>query len=410
MRKKIRKALGGMYVSPEALSGIMNEGNDRYSLNSIAQEVVGNTENFFNKGIAGKTDIWNPKQLGRLNSSWLNGVPAPAVPKINMTQSLTDTGGVGSLKTGKKGLFSGVNMGDVASYANKGLDVISGFLPKLDNTNDVNTGLKIASEVAGLIPGPWGQGISAGLKAVNMLDQATAKKSNTQFAVGQNLLGYKEDINAKAGTSYGGLFGNGARRRTNALTDKYETSNILKGWASQGARQDNLMANNMMQDTASRNQQSLYGGINTNILAAKKGAKVNPAQLRNLTKKAKKKPQVTVEPPKFQEGGKLNVIPDGALHARKHDLPEEIAEQVTDNGIPVVTYDEGGNITQHAEIELNEIIFHKETTNTLEDYFKKYKEASDEEKNQLAIECGKFLASEILENTEDRTGLLNEVE
>lgn len=110
---------------------------------------------------------------------------------------------------------------------------------------------------------------------------------------------------------------------------------------------------------------------------------------------------------KFKEGGKMNVIPEGALHARKHDLPEEIAEQVTKKGIPVVTEEEGGKLTQHAEIERDEIIFHKEATNTIEDYFKKYNEAkTTKEKDKIALECGKYLTSEILTNTDDRTGLL----
>ena len=160
----------------------------------------------------------------------------------------------------------------------------------------------------------------------------------------------------------------------------------------------------------------MLGGINTLPLSAKKGAKINPAQLRNIVNKVKytrSTPQEVIEEetPKFEEGGKLNVIPEGALHARKNDLPEEIAEQVTNKGIPVITYDEGGEITQHAEIEVNEIIFNKETTERLEEYCKKFEEAkSDEAKEILAIEAGKFLTTEILENTDDRTGLLNTIE
>ena len=47
----------------------------------------------------------------------------------------------------------------------------------------------------------------------------------------------------------------------------------------------------------------------------------------------------------------------------------------------------------------------------LEEFHKKYNDAeSDEEKMKIAIECGKFLASEILENTDDRTGLIDTIE
>ena len=106
----------------------------------------------------------------------------------------------------------------------------------------------------------------------------------------------------------------------------------------------------------------MLGGLNTQMLSTKKGAKINPAQLRNIVNKVKytkTTPQEIIEEetPKFEDGGKLNVIPEGALHARKHDLPDDIAEQVTDKGIPVVTFEDGGEITQHAEIESSEIIF-----------------------------------------------------
>ena len=97
----------------------------------------------------------------------------------------------------------------------------------------------------------------------------------------------------------------------------------------------------------------------------------------------------------FQNGGDVNVIPEGALHARKHNM--ENAEHITKKGIPVVDL-EG---KQQAEIERNEIIFRKEVTDKLE---KLAKDGSDE----AAIEAGKILAHEIIENTEDRTGLIEE--
>lgn len=110
-------------------------------------------------------------------------------------------------------------------------------------------------------------------------------------------------------------------------------------------------------------------------------------------------------PKKFAEGGKVNVIPDGALHARKHHL-EDISpeyEQVTSKGIPVVTEEEGGKLKQHAEIERNEIIFRLEVTKKLEELMK---DGSDD----AAIEAGKLLAHEIINNTVDNTGLMEVVE
>lgn len=103
----------------------------------------------------------------------------------------------------------------------------------------------------------------------------------------------------------------------------------------------------------------------------------------------------------FKQGGSINVIPDGALHARKHHL-EEIDEKykdVTHKGIPVISESEGGEITQHAEVEKEEIIFRLEVTQKLE-------ELAKENTDESAIEAGKLLVEEILYNTKDNTNKL----
>lgn len=108
---------------------------------------------------------------------------------------------------------------------------------------------------------------------------------------------------------------------------------------------------------------------------------------------------------KFKNGGTVNVIPDGALHKNKHHLEniDERFEDVTTKGIPVITEGKGGDITQHAEVEREEIIFNLEVTKQLE---KLMEDGSDE----AAIEAGKLLVHEILENTVDNTGLLNKID
>lgn len=110
-------------------------------------------------------------------------------------------------------------------------------------------------------------------------------------------------------------------------------------------------------------------------------------------------------PKKFAEGGKVNVIPDGALHKNKHHLEDVNPEfkDVTNKGIPVVSKEDGGELVQHAEIERNEIIFNLDVTNKLEELMKK----GDDES---AIEAGKLLVHEILNNTIDNTGILKEIQ
>lgn len=98
----------------------------------------------------------------------------------------------------------------------------------------------------------------------------------------------------------------------------------------------------------------------------------------------------------FQQGGSMNVIPDGALHARKHNMG---IEGVTAKGIPVVSEKEGGEIEQQAEIEKEEIIFRLEVT-------KKLEELAQNGSDEAAIEAGKLLVNEILYNTVDKTNNL----
>ena len=105
----------------------------------------------------------------------------------------------------------------------------------------------------------------------------------------------------------------------------------------------------------------------------------------------------------FKNGGSVNIIPDGALHARKHNM--EDSDNLTKKGIPVV--DNKGE--QQAEIERNEIIFRLEVTQKLEELEKKYydKDSSQKEKDECALEAGELLVKEILHNTDDKTGLID---
>lgn len=100
--------------------------------------------------------------------------------------------------------------------------------------------------------------------------------------------------------------------------------------------------------------------------------------------------------PEFKEGGKFNLIPEGALHARKHNMD---VEGITPKGIPVVSEAKGGELEQQAEIEREEIIFRLEVTKKIEELAK---DGSDE----AAIEAGRLLVKEILYNTIDNTNNL----
>lgn len=178
-------------------------------------------------------------------------------------------------------------------------------------------------------------------------------------------------------------------KRRRAAVERTNNENAAKAGVLASNNRNMTAATNSMQDVAKKNYSRLRGGYRTNVLAAKKGTKLNLKKMVDEVKKEKTK----------------NVIPSGALHARKHNLPEEISEHVTNKGIPVISKNEKGDIIQHAEIEHSEIIFTKDVTNKLEDLLKKF-ENGDE---AAAIKAGKLLSVEILENTEDNTNLIETV-
>lgn len=96
-------------------------------------------------------------------------------------------------------------------------------------------------------------------------------------------------------------------------------------------------------------------------------------------------------------GGAINVIADGALHARKHTLKETenyANADITLKGIPVVSFDEKGGVIQHAEIEVNELVLHYDLSKELE---KLHEDGSEE----AMIKAGKLLSKEIVKNTKD---------
>ena len=332
--------------------------------------------------------------------------------------------------------------------------------------------------------------------------------------------GYSTDTNELANAKYG-LFNNKGKKHSNAITHNFNIGNMLKAVPGYNQYTNSLAAGNTSGVLRDKNRIQLQGGMGMGMLSAQKGAKINPAKLRNISNKIdwKIKSKVSTEKPKtFEEyyksvpkdkndtttynlrrafdiapwedlnrfrneedfhlnsgyenqdtgdfeflkskdhksvqleldwfnspdaeeyrkthylddseeyykykpikhkqGGtitdlteeKMNVIPEGAFHSRKNNMPDHIAIHVTPKGIPVVSEEEGNKFTQHAEVERNEIIFHKKATDTIEDLLKKYNKAeTKKEKDQIAIECGKYISNEILVNTEDRTGIIETI-
>lgn len=337
-------------------------------------------------------------------------------------------------------------------------DVAGSLIPKTEQsalTEGLNQGYDAAANAAMAIPGVGtiiggamkvGGMLSDGLTALGVgTDQmTTADKILDSKFLKLTPLGLVNAIGAKkadtitkdneafeqVGSSYGGT----QATVDDALTKSGKKYGLLSGKARNKANQQihnaqmqqskmsNIADEAQMAFTASNNpliglgtQLQLNGGYQqSTVRAGKSGLKMDREfakrviKLSNGKKSKAKKIQEEVrmeEVAGFKNGGAVNVIPDGALHAHKHHLEDVDGkfEEVTTKGIPVITEEKGGDIKQHAEVEREEIIFNLEVTKQLE---KLMQDGSDE----AAIEAGKLLVYEILENTVDNTGLLNTVE
>lgn len=382
----------------------------------------------------------------------MNANTNKAVNGLSKSAANMATGTAGSTVKPGGGLFSKANIGNTMSKAGGYADMIGSFIPKREQsalTTGLNHGYDAAANMISSVPGVGtivggamkiGGMLSDGLTALGVgTDQMTttdkildskfmkltpmglvnafgAKKADTIYKDNETWeqqgsayggsMAKVDDALTKSGKKYGAFSGK-ARRKANAQIAEAKRQQNLVSDINQEA-QDAFAASNYS-GIGLRNELALSGGYR-NMAVGRNGMKILDAEsqwAREVLTKAKIRPKEKLEeqPPKFAEGGKVNVIPDGALHAHKHHL-EDISpeyEQVTSKGIPVVTEEEGGKLKQHAEIERNEIIFRLEVTKKLEELMK---DGSDD----AAIEAGKLLAHEIINNTVDNTGLMEVVE
>ena len=400
----------------------MSTQQDYLALNTIDSiKKINLTDGNFN---INTTSLYKPNSL-------LKG--STTTPKPSMFKSLGGVGGIGGMvgdlgssliptdpnkDATTAGLDSAYDTAANAAMAIPGWGTIVGGAMKLggfasDGLNKLTGGKTTIND-----PGTTSDKILSSkflsLSPIGLANSLTKEKvegSNENLAEDVNL-GYGAE-SAVGGKEFGGVtslvsdWGSklfGKKDGVQAKKDKIKLRandanrlNYLKGSAIQESKTEKLASMNSTQDAVSKNKQALSGGLQgIKILSAQRGTKL---QLKNIVDKVTK-----TEPQKLAKGGKVNVIPEGALHARKHNLE---MDDITKKGIPVISYEEGDKIEQHAEIEKDEVILHIELTKKLEKLRSKYEESDKEE---FAIEAGKLLSEELLENTKDNTGLLNIVE
>ena len=335
--------------------------------------------------------------------------------KTDLNKFLGNVGKTGFLSKANgslnKELIKGSGL-SIGSAANGVLSVADRFIPQAEDkaskiTSGVFNGL---STVASFVPG-IGTLASVALKGLGSLFGAGVKsvKGNTANELVDTSSSYTGE-DALASKKFGLLGLRGAKKYAGLVAQRQINRDLAADVLQEG--KDDLLAANNVQQYQMRDTLSKNGDDWMYTLRAKQGAKIKEVKRlsslynKRLISKEPLKEGTTVE---FKNGGSINVIPEGALHARKNNLTEinPELEGITKKGIPVISKEEGGEMIQHAEIERSEIIFNLETTKKLESLREQYNKSEDKtEKDNLAVEAGKLLAQQIMENTIDNTGEL----
>ena len=455
---KIPKHSGGakFFARKNLQTLFSNDQQNWFFDQDLTQPYKGSIDNFDILQIASDASINNP-------SAGMNIIKQEEVNKIlaknNKTVNTTNT--IGQVTTGALnavgqavGAKQTATDSDITKGADQAYNMIADGVEKMGPYGKIiGTAMKAAGTVGNVI-----QELGGGTDQMTTTDKwmdssffswnigminGFGGKRSDSFAADQDILaqvgssygGTTEDINnaaAKAGKKYG-MFSNKARKKTNNAIAQAKYDQNLMGDIADTATDQRLAVQSMGEQAGLAYSLMTDGGYNQKYTyAAKHGGLLEWNPEINL----EWQPQIELnwELPEFKEGGSLevqeelewvlefkeggktedsdipeieetsqkNLIPEGALHKNKHHM--EHAEGLTKKGIPVVD-DEG---EQQAEIEHSEIIFTLEVTKKLEEYYEIFysEESSNKEKEQAALDAGKLLVYQILENTEDRTGLI----
>lgn len=366
------------------------------------------------------TTLELPDSVKQWNQNPASKIQRAYTKKANLNKGFGIAGSIaGSLipKTEQSALTEGLNQGyDAAANAAMaipGVGTIIGGAMKVggmlsDGLTALGVGTDQMTTADKILDSKFLKLTPLGLvNAIGAKKADTITKDNEAFEqVGSSYGGTQatvDDALTKSGKKYGLLSGK-ARNKANQQIHNAQT---------QQSKMSNIADEAQMAFAASNNpliglgtQLQLNGGYQqSTVRAGKSGLKMDREFAKRVIKlsNGKKSKAKKIQDEVRMEA--VNVIPDGALHAHKHHLEDVDGkfEEVTTKGIPVITEEKGGDIKQHAEVEREEIIFNLDVTKQLE---KLMQDGSDE----AAIEAGKLLVHEILENTVDNTGLLKTVE
>lgn len=342
-----------------------------------------------------KKEMPKPEDYGiRTNTSFSPGEQEPKEPGFNHDASVSN---------------SIYNMGKTVNSFYRRLN------PDVYHNRNWDYALGTVGKIGSNMPG-WAGVMTTGVATMAQLaDNAIHKTVNN--------LNVDKDVMANLSASYGNYAGRVARAKSKQGKYSLFNSNKARKVEKEGNELNSLTGNlaainNNVQDWnnlamtgpwyAEGRRKQLEGYDNNLPIAAKQGTKLD-TPVKEDAKSIVTHIEIGRPITSFKMGGAVNVIPEGALHARLHHMEND--ENITKKGIPVVSEREGGEMEQHAEIERQEIIFRLEVTKTLEELQKKYDsdEYTQKEKDEFALEAGKLLVEEILYNTIDNTNLINKI-
>lgn len=403
---KFKRQEGGIIakLSPETLMNIQN--GLTYSPKQPTFKDLKPTTIKEPKGLSNL--INKTKALGSSTGGSIASTALGAFNSIAGNNNVEKTGKTAEIAGTLSGLVEGVSskinpLGSSVASAGKMIGkLIGGNKDRVEGTGSAVVGA-VSQGLSYL--GPWGMVAGAALNMINgiggkRVDSFTDLSGDFSSDFSGSAFDVN-DIHSKYSNKKAGLFDFGfASKGNKAVDEAVRQQNIIMDTQDLNRKRKN---NNIGGDLTSSILDRYQG--NQQLRLAKKGIKFPELEnARNILSNINHKEVQT-----FKSGGKLekeNIIPTGALHKNLHHIEENAPElygNITHKGIPVGTYEDGGEFSQTAEIEAGEIIFSLDVTKQLEQY---HSDKSDES----AIECGKYLVDQIFNNTRDDNKVIKKTE
>lgn len=366
------------------------------------------------RGIATPDDV---SQLESLNSS----IQQDEAVSANLTQEQIDAANADGQKAAEARAARAAKAGQVVGKAASVVNSVVGTADKLmtqdlkmdETSNMIDAGVDTVSNGLMASGNPYAMAAAAALKAVNFADKAFGSKVEG-FHVNLDTNSYGSGLGHFEESS-GRSWQRGAQERKNERRNAQAEMAMKAKNLVEDAKFEQKARQASLNDVMLANQLALAGGVDTSILAAKHGARLKSMSDYVIARRKKLAEDKKHSLEGVQTGKEPNVIPEGALHKNKNHID---LEDITKKGIPVISTEgtpttleeikqKGGEIVQHAEIEENELILNLSLTKKLEYCRDKYDETKDD---KYLIYAGKLLCKELMSNTEDNTGLINDLE